>query len=290
LKERSGPIKYTNLLFNVTDEGIAIVTLNHPEKLNALNDLLLESLNNVLDKINADDNVRVVLLLGAGKSFSTGFDISPGQKSKEATETQQWEEMNFAAKVVTRIRDLPQPTLAAVQGYCLGAGHTLAHSCDLIIAGEDAKFGEPEIRHVAPTPAPILPFVMPMRQAYWLYYTGDTINAKTALELSMINRVVPTDRLEDESLKVAKRIATVPPFASQMMKKSIQVAYNNMGYSKTLEDHLMIRQIQTLTPDVTEREMLTEIRETQGFQAFLDARDGPFNDDVSSEPPNQEAE
>ena len=63
-----------------------------------------------------------------------------------------------------------------------------------------------------------------------------------------------------------------------------------MGYSKTLEDHLMIRQIQTLTPDVTEREMLTEIRETQGFQAFLDARDGPFNDDVSSEPPNQEAE
>lgn len=287
---RSELIKYTKLLLDITDEGIAIVTLNHPEKLNALDDLLLESLNNVLDKVNSDDTVRVFLIRGSGRAFSTGFDISPGQEGKEATETQQWEEMNFAAKVVTKIRNLRQPTVAAVQGYCLGAGHTLAHSCDLIIAGEDAEFGEPEIRHVAPTPAPILPFVMPMRQAYWLYYTGDTINAKTALELNMINTIVPTDRLEDESLKVAKRIAMIPPFASQMMKKSIQVAYDNMGYSKTLEDHLMIRQIQTLTPEVTEREMLREIRETQGFQAFLEARDGPFNNEKSANAENKEPE
>ena len=106
----------------------------------------------------------------------------------------------------------------------------------------------------------------------------------------MINTIVPTDRLEDESLKVAKRIAMIPPFASQMMKKSIQVAYDNMGYSKTLEDHLMIRQIQTLTPEVTEREMLREIRETQGFQAFLEARDGPFNNEKSANAENKEPE
>ena len=272
---------YENLLYDKSAEGIATITLNRPEKLNALDLGLLKDIRDVLDEIQGDDEVRVVVLTGAGRAFSAGFDISPGQMREDMDATLLWDYTNLSAETVTKIRDLRQPTIAAVAGFCLAAGHTLAHSCDIVIAAENAQFGEPEIRHVAHTPAPILPYIMPMRQAYWLYYTGDTIDAQTALSFNMVSKVVPTESLNDATLSVARRIALVPPFAAQMMKRSIQTAYDNMGYTKTIRDHLMIRQMQGLTPDVLEREMLNDIREEQGLRAFLEVRDGPFAADES---------
>ena len=258
------------------DDHIATITLNRPEKMNALSAGLLAELSGALDDVHEDHDVNVLVLTGAGTSFSAGFDISPGQAYPDRPATAGWDAANLAPRTLMKLWHLRQPTISAVRGYALAAGNVLAMTADIVIASEDARFGEPEIRHVAHSPAILLPFMVPFRHLHWLYYTGDTIDARTAERWNMVNSVVPGERLYDEALEVARRIARVPPFAVQMMKRSIKGTYDKMGFSDAFEHHLMIRMIESMSSDVPEKEALDAIRQEQGLRAFLDARDGPF--------------
>ena len=266
---------YQNIQLEKKD-GIATITLNRPDKMNALSTGLLEELSDALDDIHGDHNTNVAVITGAGRAFSAGFDISPGQARADRSATANWDATHLAPRTLMKLWHLRQPTISAVNGYALAAGNVLAMTADIVIASEDARFGEPEIRHVAHSPAILLPFMIPFRHMHWLYYTGDMIDASTAEKWNMVNTVVPAAKLLDEARQVAQRIAAVPPFAVQMMKRSIKGTYEKMGFSEAFEHHLMLRMVEGMTPDVPEKEALDAIRQQEGLKAFLEARDGPF--------------
>ena len=257
-------------------DRIATITLDRPEKMNALSAGLLREFGHALDDIQEDHDINVLILTGAGTAFSAGFDISPGQVHPDRPKTADWDATHLAPRTLMKLWHLRQPTISAVHGYALAAGNVLAMTSDIVIASEDAKFGEPEIRHVAHSPAVLLPFMMPFRHMNWLYYTGDTIDAATAEKWNMVNRVVPADQLLSEARQVAERIAKVPPYAVQTMKRSIKGTYDKMGFSEAFEHHLMLRMVEGMAQGVPEKEALDAIRQEHGLRAFLEARDGPF--------------
>lgn len=259
--------------------SVAILTLNRPEKRNALSVELVRELGEALDEVNDDHDVSVLILTGAGASFSSGFDIGPGSGKDEVPSTADWDVTNLGPKTLMKLWNLRQPTISAVNGYAVAAGNVLAMTADIVVAAEDAHFGEPEIRHVQHSPAILLPYMIPLRHLHYLYYTGDIIDARTAEKWNMVNKVVPTESLMEEAMKVAERIAKVPPYATQMMKRSIKGTYDKMGFSEAFEQHLMIRMIEIGAPNVPEKLAFDEIRAEHGMRVFLEARDAPFRDE-----------
>jgi enoyl-CoA hydratase/carnithine racemase len=266
---------YENLLLEKRD-GIAKLTLNRPEKLNALSQPLLSDLRQALDEIESDQDIRVVIVTGAGRAFSSGFDIAPGRPHGEVPATALWETSERPARTLLRLWYLRQPTIAAVNGYAMAAGNVLALSCDLVIASSSAVFAEPEIRHVAHSPFTFLPFMTHNKQLNWFYLTGDTIDAPTAKEWGLVNKVVAPEQLEAEAWAAAERVAKVPPYAAQVMKRSIHQVYDKMGFTESLDHHLVIRMIENSAMDIPEKEHLHHVREEGGLRAFLEARDKPF--------------
>jgi enoyl-CoA hydratase/carnithine racemase len=269
---------YENLIYEVSDDGVATVTLNRPERRNALDYGLLHDLEDAFDAVEKDDQVRVLVLTGAGAAFCAGYDLTPNQARPTYSATERWDRTHWQAKLVVRPWSLRVPVVAAVDGPAVAAGNVLAMSCDLVIASERAQFGEPEVRHVAHSPYTLLPFVTANRHLRWLYYTGDFIDAQTAERWNLVNKVVPNGQALAEAAKLAQRLAKVPPFALQMMKRSITATYDAQGFTEAQKDHLMLRMIEGLTPDVPERERLSKVRMEQGMRAFLEARDGPFRE------------
>ncbi len=267
---------FETLLYEVGDDGVALVTLNRPERRNALDYQLLHELDEVFDAVEGDDAVRIGVITGAGPAFCAGYDLTPNQDRPNYSATERWERTHWQARLVVRPWHSRVPWIAAVDGPAAAAGNVLAMSCDLVVASERAQFGEPEIRHVAHSPHVLLPWVTSNRHLREFYYTGDFIDAATAEKWDLVNRVVPTGEALNEAMAMARRIAQVPPFALQMMKRSISAVYNAQGFEKGQNDHLMLRMIESLVPDVPEREHLGKVRQEQGMRAFLEARDGPF--------------
>jgi enoyl-CoA hydratase/carnithine racemase len=257
-------------------ERIATLMLNRPAKMNALSAGLLTEFGDALDDVHNDHDINVLILTGAGRAFSAGYDISPGQEAADIPATAAWDAKHLPARTLMKLWHLRQPTIAAVNGHALAAGNVLAMTADIVIAADNATFGEPEIRFVAHSPAIMLPFMIPLRHLHWLYYTGDTVDAHTAEKWNMVNWVVPAGELMDSARKAASRIANVPPYAVQMMKRSIKGTYEKMGFSEAFEHHLMIRMIEAMAPDVPEKEALEAIKQEHGMRAFLEARDAPF--------------
>lgn len=266
---------YENILLEKRD-GIAKLTLNRPEKLNALSQPLLADLRGALDEVEGDHDVRVLILTGAGRAFSSGFDIAPGRARTEVPATAQWETANLAPRTLLRLWYLRQPTIAAVNGYAMAAGNVLAMACDLVIASSAAVFAEPEIRHVAHSPFTFLPFMTHARQLNWFYLTGDSIDADTAREWGLVNKVVPPEQLEAEAWQTAERVAKVPPYAAQLMKRSIHQVYDKMGFSESFEHHMVMRMVENTAEGIPEKDALHLVRDEQGLRAFLQARDQPF--------------
>ncbi len=215
-------------------KGIAVVTFNRPKVLNAINQPLLEELMAVLDYVQKSHTVKVLVLTGAGdKAFIAGADISQFEKmtSKEAVGFSR-----FGQKVFTRLEELPQSTLAAVNGYALGGGCELALACDFIYAGENAQFGQPEVN------LGILPGwggtqrlsrLVGKAMAKELIFTGKLIDAHEAQRIGIVNKVCHNAQLMDEVLKTAKLIVSKGSIAVSQAKRVIED-----GYHKELLDAL----------------------------------------------------
>ena len=150
---------YETVMYEVGDDGVAVVTLNRPERRNALDPQLLHELHDVFDAVDADDSVRIAVIAGAGAAFCSGYDLTPNQERPSYTATERWEHTHWQAKLVSRPWYSRVPWIAAVDGPAAAAGNVLAMSCDLIVASERAQFGEPEIRHVAHSPHVLMPFI-----------------------------------------------------------------------------------------------------------------------------------
>jgi len=270
---------YEYIRFEQAD-WVVTLTLNRPEKHNALSQGLLAELRAALDAIEADKDVRVVVITGAGRqAFSTGFDLNPGELAAGAPRDEaDWNrliKLNF--ETLMRIWNLRQPVIAAVNGHAVAAGSNLALICDLTLAAENATFGEPEIRHFALSPLLLLPYFANNSKAmHYLYYSGDTIGAEEALKLGLVSKVVPQDQLLPEAQRLARRIAQVPAYAVQLTKRSIKAAYELMGFKNAMELHRANDALVIDASQIEEKRQLMGVLMEKGLKAFLELRDGPF--------------
>ena len=217
---------YENLLFS-KENGIGYVTINRPKALNALNAATVEELDALLDEIAADAEIQVVIVTGGGeKSFVAGADITE-MRPLGAIAGRAWGQKGQA--VFTKLENLPQPVIAAVNGFALGGGCELAMACDIRIASEKAKFGQPETG-LGITPGfggtQRLTRVVGRGHAKELIYTGGMIDAEKAKAIGLVNEVFPQEELMPAAVKLAKKIAKNAPIAVQLSKAAINRGIN----------------------------------------------------------------
>jgi enoyl-CoA hydratase len=232
---------------------VVLVTMNRPKYRNAQNAKLTHALDDAFNRAINDDECKVIVLAGAGKHFSAGHDIgSPGRdidKSFERRATNWYEhedkpgaentfvrEQELYLGMCRRWREIPKPTIAMVQGACIAGGLMLAWVCDLIIASDDAFFADPVLKMGIPGVEYFAhPFVMNPRLAKEFLFLGDRVDAGRAYEIGMINRVVPREALEKETLAIAARIAEKPRFGLALAKKAINQAEDRMGLRDSMD-------------------------------------------------------
>src|SRR5215468_4353475 len=212
-------------------EKIGFVTLNRPDKLNALSMDVRRELAAAFARADEDAGTSVVVLRGAGRSFCVGYDL--GGSGNEAWRRDALKfHQRLSASLALELTPwyMRKPVIASVQGHALGAGCELAMFCDLTIAADDAKFGEPETRHSQAGPGFVMPWIIGFKKARELLYLGDMIDAKTALDLGMVNRVVPRAELREASLRYAKRLSLISPEALHATKRAVNRGADAAGF------------------------------------------------------------
>jgi enoyl-CoA hydratase len=232
---------------------LALVTMNRPRYRNAQNSAMTYALDEAFSSAAEDDNVAVVILRGGGDHFSAGHDIgTPGRDvdrsfprkasmwwdhvGKEGAARRYAREQEVYLGMCQRWRTLPKPSIAVVQGACIGGGLMLAWICDLIVASDDAFFSDPVVRMGIPGVEFFAhPWVMGPRIAREFLYLGDRMSAARAYEVGMVNRVVPRADLETTAIGIAERIATMPGFGLALTKKAINEAEDMMGQRSGIE-------------------------------------------------------
>jgi 2-(1,2-epoxy-1,2-dihydrophenyl)acetyl-CoA isomerase len=210
------------------ENGLAILTLNRPDRMNAINAELATALNEALTAISIDKHIQAVLITGAGKGFCAGGDLKEIWEGRQKNDKESLEPLlRSGMGMVLKMRTMRQPIVAAVNGAAAGAGMNIALAADVRIASETASFGE-TFAKVGLFPdfggTYFLPQLIGPAKAAELLYSGDMFDAKTALEFGIVNRVVPTDRLMEEAKKFAMSIVTGPRVASRALK---QVLFGN---------------------------------------------------------------
>ena len=212
---------YNNVLYQ-TDNGIGMITLNRPKALNALNSELLTELNGLLDEISQDESVKVVIVTGAGdKAFVAGADIAEMQ-SMSSMEGRAFGK--FGQAIFNKLENIPQPVIAAVNGFALGGGCELAMACDIRIASDRAKFGQPEVSlGIVPGLGGTqrLPRLIGKGRAKELLYTADMINAEEAYRIGLVNKIVPADELLSTAKELAEKIMARAQVAVQLCKAAV---------------------------------------------------------------------
>jgi 2-(1,2-epoxy-1,2-dihydrophenyl)acetyl-CoA isomerase len=219
-------------LLEVVKDGVAVLTMNRPDRLNALSGPMLEAMLEALPRLASDPNLGVVVLTGAGRGFCAGGDVKAMAEGREMEgDTLEERAQALRGKMETSrwLHEMPKPTIAMVRGAAAGAGLSLALACDLRIAGESAKFGTAFARVGYSGDfggSYYLTQLVGTAKARELYYTAELVDAKQALALGLVNRVVPDERLEDEALALAGKIARGPRIALGYMKRNLNAAEN----------------------------------------------------------------
>src|ERR1700745_2274906 len=187
------------------DDKVSVITLNRPEKLNAISPELRQELTEAFMRGDAEVATSVVLLRAEGRSFCAGYDISarePGTDDWRSDPTKVHDHLHPQLECEMLPCPMKKPVIAPVQGHVRGGGCELVMLCDLTIAADNATFGEPEVRFSSVGPAIVMPMIIGYKKARELLYFGDQIDARTALELGMVNRIVPLAELREASLKI----------------------------------------------------------------------------------------
>ena len=225
MSQASHPAPEAPVLLEAREGSIATLTMNRPDRLNALNNELSTALNDAISRIAADQTVHVVILTGAGRAFCAGGDLAViGAGRARGDAMQLAPVLRSGMQAVLKLRTMPQPVIAAVNGPAAGAGMNLALAADLRIAVEEAVFGQ-NFAKVGLFPdyggTYFLPQLVGPAKAAELFYTGDMIDAKTALQLGIVNHVYPADRFPAEVQSLAAKIAIGPQLAIRAVKQTI---------------------------------------------------------------------
>lgn len=217
-------------------EGLATITINRPEVRNALTQALMAELGHAIDQAEADEQVRVLILTGAGdRSFVSGADI--GEVGARDTLTELGLNSRLRRDVLSRLEHLFKPSIAAVNGYALGGGCEIAIACTLRIAADSARFGQPEINlGIIPGLGGTqrLTRLVGKGRAMELILTGDPIDAQEALRIGLVNKVVPAAQLMEEARALGKKLAAKPPLALRAAKDAVDYGAD-MGLAAALE-------------------------------------------------------
>ena len=252
------------------------VTLNRPEKRNALNNQLRGEILQALEEADRDPNVRVSILRGAGVCFSAGYDLgsnnTEGQPYYSAGGAGQW--ARHVIEGSFRIWDLAKPAIAQVHGYCLAGGSELATACDLVYVAEDAQIGYPPVRLMSPPDLQFHPWLMGMRDAMEMMLTGDSISGVEAAQKGFANRAFPAAELEVRVLEVAARVAKIPTELQQINKRSVHRAMEIKGIRAAIRAGTEMQALAFTTEST-----LNYLREfKKGVRQALSLRDKQFGD------------
>ena len=247
---------------------IATLTLNRPDKLNAINSDMIEAINLAMDDAEDNYNVRAIILQAEGRAFSAGFDLDDEVwDSKEESNIRQALESDF--NMVMRFWDSPKPTVAAVQGYCLGGAMEMALACDITVASDDALFGEPEVSIASGVVALILPWLTGPKLAKELLLTADIkISSQRIYEMGLINRITAPENLRDEALTMAETIAANDRLSVEITKKAINRTMEIAGMREALLDGLEA-DVLLETSQSDEAKQFNEILDKEGLKAAL---------------------
>jgi len=236
------------VLYEVTGH-VATITMNRPDVANAQDTALIDGIDHCLDLADADDDVRVVVLAGAGKHFSAGHDLKAlvtGEGDDPWVALRETPEGKFRHEQVMyygrslRLYQFRKPTIARVQGSAVAAGLMLACMCDLIVAADDATFTNPVLRMTgAGVELLVEPWELGIRKAKEFLWTGEKIDAQEAWRLGLVNRVVPLAELADRTRELAERVALVPPATAQVVKDSINNVATLMGKEQSWKYHFV---------------------------------------------------
>jgi enoyl-CoA hydratase len=253
------------------------LTLNRPDKLNAMSNDLVRALVDAVDAAILDPAVRVIVIEGAGRAFSSGYDLTEGAEG-EIGGPVAWRDI-LAADVaaILRIHDCPKPVIAQVHGYAVAGGLELAMACDLIVAAEGTKLGEPEIRYGSAPVTLLMPYVIGQKKTRELLLTGDLIDAVEAERIGLINRVVPADRLAAEVDALADRLARTPPEVMEPTKRVLNRAMDAAGFRLALEAGIDLGAIINAAGTPEQREWDTIVRR-DGLKAALAWRDRRYDE------------
>ena len=246
---------YRHLLVDQPADGVRRITLNRPEKRNAISNALRSELLGALSAHDRDGEVRVSVIRGAGACFSSGYDLSddlmadqpyptaPGDGAWSRHVTEGW----------LRMWDLAKPVIAQVHGYAMAGGSELAAACDLVYVAEDARIGYPVVRVLSPPDWQFHPWLMNMRAAMEMMLTGDAIDGATAVGVGFANRAYPAERLDEAVLERARAVASVPPELSQINKRVVHRALDIMGARAAMRAGSELMALASRQPAVAEK-------------------------------------
>jgi enoyl-CoA hydratase len=265
-------------VLHAADGKVGIVTLNRPEKLNALTMEMRLALERELKRADEDAATSVIVLRAEGRSFCVGFDVGGGHERPWRHDALKYHErLSVSLRCLMTPWTLRKPVIASVQGHALGGGCELAMFCDLTIAAEDAQFGEPEVLFSQVGPAVLMPFIIGHKRARELIYFGDRIDAKRALEIGMINRAVPPQELAAATMKYARRLALIAPEALAAAKLAVNRGLETAGFRNALNAGLdVLAPLYAATTEVGRE--FDEIKARDGLKAALAWRKKQFEE------------
>ncbi len=257
------------------EDNFAWITLNRPLVLNAVDWSLLRGLGRALDAAEGDDEVRAIVLRGAGRAFCAGGDLQSSPRPDDGVETP------GTGELMQRIWSSPKPVIAAVRGHAVGQGAEIAGMCDMTIAAEDAQFGEIQIRHGFGPPILISPFLTGLKQAKELMMLGEIYGAEDALRLGLVNRVVPGDRLDEEAATWARKLAALPQRAVALNKALVNRVYELAGFQAALDygDDPAIRALSDRSASDDEGTRRIGVLRDRGWEQFKRERDAAYRED-----------
>ncbi len=289
--------EYENLLLDRvgTDGRVGRITLNRPEKMNALSQELLFEFNEALHDYEADDDIRVIIVRGAGRTFSAGYDLSPSRGGADAVVRRHKSVDDQGRRLLMGIRtgmqqitdihmyfwNMAKITVAQIHGYALAGGAELAMMADLVVAAEDAQIGHPGLRGLGTSRTGVIwPLVIGMRKAKELYYTGDSVTGVEAEKIGMINHAWPKAEMDDRTIEYADRVANLSADHLAILKVNMNRFYENMGiYSSVRSSTDLDAAGQFTQHSYAWQDRMKAAAETGGgLKEALDWRDGPYRD------------
>jgi len=266
------------------EDGIARITLNRPERLNAINRKLISDLREAVIAANEDREVRVIVLSGAGRAFCAGYDLDWGTRAEDATQREMaghwdpvrdYEGMSRNVRVFMSLWESPKPVIAQIHGWCVGGGTDMALCADLIYMAEDAQIGYPPARVWGEPTSVLWVYRLGLEHAKRLMLSGESLSGSEAARLGLASKALPAAELPSVVDKMAGKLATIPANQLAMSKLLVNQAYENMGLRTTQLIGTFFDGIARHTPEgIAWRDLAMK----EGFREAVRRRDAPFGD------------